>query len=208
MSASIDWWGVLSAEGWAVTAALSVVGVFLARWYVRRGGVTIHVGDRTPPEYVTRGARTPRDGRIMQTPPRFMNFSIPLTMENRKGVPVTIRIKNVWFSQGEPEIRKDGWKLPGSSLHPTGLEIRDASGAIADPVRIDAHSIVHVVLHGTATSPVCHAGPFQEWRFVFVDWISTPSIPPLIMEVPMNARSFSEDLKPRFPLPAHYASMQ
>lgn len=71
-------------------------------------------------------------------PPRFLNFVIPLTITNKRDIPLTIRVKNVWFCDQPPEFRKDGWKLLGSSLHPLGVRVEDAAGQIADPAVIPA----------------------------------------------------------------------
>ena len=138
-----------------------------------------------------------------------MNFSIPLTIENRRDVELTIRIKNVWFSDGRPELnKKGGWKLPGSCLAPTGVEVRDAAGAVFDPVRITPRGIAHFVVGGTATSPVCHALPYQSWKYVFIDWISSPiKVEPFIQAV-TDGRGFDPALEPTFALPPHYPSMQ
>jgi len=141
-----------------------------------------------------------------------MEFSIPLTIENRRDVELSIRIKNVWFSEGRPEInKKGGWKLPGQSLEPVRLRVEDAAGNVSNPITIRPHGIAHMRIFGTATSPVCHAGPFVRWRFVFIDWITSPiEVDSLVQEVPMRGggRSVDPELTPTFPLPSHYPSMQ
>jgi len=201
----MDWEWLPAALG---SAGLGVVVYFIRRWNGRRGSIHIYVGDRNPPTYITRGSWDAREQRLVQTPPRFMNFSVPLTVENSRDADLTIRIKNVWFSDGRPEIRKDGWKLPGSCLSPTGVVVRDAAGNISDPVRIPANSIEHFIVPGTATSPVCHERPYETWKYVFIDWISTPvKIAPFIQAV-SDGRTFESDIKPAFPLPEHYPAVQ
>lgn len=36
-----------------------------------------------------------------------MNFVIPLTFENQRAVELTVHVKNIWFSDGKPEIGKN-----------------------------------------------------------------------------------------------------
>jgi len=205
-----DWsWVPATLGGTAVAALLGTSIFFLRRWYARRGTTTISVGDRTAPTYVTRGKWDIEEQCLLQSAPRFMNFAIPLTIKNMRDVELTVRVKNVWFSDGRPEIHKGGgWRLPGSCLSPTGVEVRDAAGNISDPVRVPPNGIEHFVVSGTATSPVCHSLPYQSWRFVFIDWDTSPvRVGPFIQEVE-DGRSFEPDLEPTFPLPPHYPKMQ
>lgn len=205
-----DWsWAPAALGGTAVAALFGISIFFIRRWYARRGTTHISVGDRTAPSYVTRGEWDAARQRLVQSPPRFMNFAIPLTIKNLRDVVLTVRVKNVWFSDGRPELHKDGgWRLPGSCLAPTGVEVRDAAGNICDPVRIPPNGIEHFVVSGTATSPVCHALPYQSWRFVFIDWDTSPvHVAPFIQQV-TDERTFESELEPHFPLPPHYPQMQ
>lgn len=191
---------------------LPIIVFFLRKWYQRRGTTVIHIGDREPPQYITNGERDQQYNSVRQRSPRFMNFRIPLTIENDRGIAITIRVKNVWFSEGRPIIHKDGeWELPGSNLEPTGIEIRSSAGNIVDPIKIDAYSIEHVLVIGTATSPVCHVGPYMSWRYLFIDWITIPiRIDPIIQEVDGygEGRSLDPHITPNFALPEHYPKMQ
>lgn len=205
-----DWsWAPAALGGATVTLLLGAGIFFTRRWYAKKGTTAITVGDRTAPLYVTRGEWDVNRQCIVQSPPRFMNFTVPITIENRRDVELTIRVKNVWFSDGRPELKKKGgWKLPGSCLAPTGVEVRDAAGSIFDPVRIPANGIAHFVVSGTATSPVCHALPYQSWNYVFIDWLSSPvKVTPFIQRV-SDGRTFDPQLDPTFPLPPHYPAMQ
>jgi hypothetical protein len=204
-------WALPTLGTLLLAAVATIVSFFIRRWYLRRGKTIIYVGDRDPCQYITRGRWDSDSQTIIQSSPRFMEFRIHLTIENRRDTEITLRIKNVWFSDGYPEIRKDGWTLPGSCLSPTGLRIENAAAEITDPITIAARNMSHVRIIGTATSPVCHSGPFESWRYVFVDWISSPvNVPPFIQEVDQHGggRSYDEDIEPTFPLPPHYPEMQ
>ena len=205
-----NWDWLPNAVGGAAVATILGVGAFFARqWFLRAGATIIQLGDRVAPTYITRGSWDVQEQRPIQSSPRFMNFMIPITIENRRRVELTVRIKNVWFRELRPELHKGGgFRLPGTLLEPAGVEVRDTAGNIHDPVRIAPNGIVHFTVTGTATSPVCHVGPFEAWRFAFIDWSSSPvDVSPLIYEV-TDGRSYSPEIDPTFPLPPHYPEIQ
>lgn len=200
---------------WSTIGAcfLAVVYCFARRTWLRHGKTLIQVGDREPCQYITRGQWSADYKAIVQSAPRFMEFRIHLTIENRRGVPLTINVRSVSFSDGRPVVDSKEWdyELPGSCIHNVGFRIENAAGAINDPIIIEPHGIVRVRIIGTATTPVCHAGPYQSWRYVFIDWNAAPvEVPRFIQEVAWEdgVRLLDPDLEPTFPIPKHYFQMQ
>ncbi len=203
-------WAFPAAGGALVTLTVMAIGYTTKRWYEKRGSTIIRIGDREPASYIIRG-KLSQEGRIVQDSPRFLNFSIPLTLENRRGITQTIRVQNVWFCEKEPIVNRGndaGWRLPGSTLHPVGIRITNSSGQVVDPITIQPYGIEYIKIEGTATSPVCHSGAYKVLNYVFIDWYGSPGREwPLSLNM-RDGRKFDPNLEPLFPLPAHYPEMQ
>lgn len=207
-----DW--ILPAIGGAIVTAIVGGGESRIRsWWSRRGCIGIRIGHRGAPSYVTRGRWDADTQRLVQDAPRFMNFSVPITVTNGTDAELTLHVGSAHFSEGEPVMNKDGSRLfPGAGLHQVGIEVRNVAGEAMGPIRVPARSIEHFVVAGTVTSPVCHGGPYLSWKYLFIDWLSEPhAVRPLVMRVDggfSGGREYKAELEPLFPIPEHYIGMQ
>lgn len=205
MTTSTSDWLPGALAGFVSGTASSLLVLLVGRWLARRGKLRYYFNSREPERYVMRGNWDDARGKAIFDIPRFLEFRIPIVIENTSDVEQMLSIKRVHFSGGPPVFHSSGWELQGECLDTLGFRILDASGNTCDPVRVPARGFATVTLVGTASTPVFHDSAFHAWRCVFIDMIGTPKKrPPLMRIFDEPAWTLESNIQPTFPVPAHY----
>jgi hypothetical protein len=180
-------------------------------WMKNRGGLHFAIGVTSPPEYITRATWDIDAQKMVFNPPIFIEYRLPLNISNMSGADRYMTVRGVWFSQNPPEFTDDGWKLPGTSLHPMGVKVEDSDGKETKVIKIPPNGMVSVVIKGTNTDPTIGGKPFREWKHVLVAFeMAGGKSKYLVMKVEGygDGRVCQPTVQPTFPIPDHYARSQ
>jgi hypothetical protein len=183
----------------------SLLVLLIDRWLRRRGSLRYIFGSAEAEQYLMRGKWNPAGTEPILDVPRFLEFRVPIVVENRSDSERTLSIIRVHLGDNPPEFKDGGWCMRGSCLQTLGAKFIDSAGEQCNPVRIPPHGYAHVTVVGTASTPVYHAGPFLSWRCLFIDIVGTPQkIPPLVRVFDGWPVTLQKELQPTFPIPAEY----
>ena len=195
---------------WSITS--------LIPWIIRRRGrLHFRLGTyNAPVEVVTRGRWDEAGTTLVLDAPRFINFRVPLTIDNRAGEERWIRVDDaqLWESLPSASVeyhkgRRVKVQRAGGTLSTIGFRV-ESEGKPVDLIRIPAKGMATVTIVGTTTNPSIQRKPFTTWRYI---WIMFELAGGKEMPFYFDARQFAAkryllNVEPEYPLPEHYITSQ